>query len=195
MRTFILSLTLSFMIGCQSLTPASVNPIAQPAPVVTHPEPPVHDWLQRVRSTMQLSEEQTQAELQQFSGNKTKQPELLFRYALLNQQLKDRLGWIRARDSLQQLAARPELSAEQLQLAQLLQFHNQSMINADARQARLLGALEERIETLHTTAAALQLSQQQVIELSEKIEALTNLEENMSIRRALTSEPAGTPKK
>ncbi|MEH6822529.1 MAG: hypothetical protein V7629_01300 [Motiliproteus sp.] len=147
--------------------------------------------LNEVERSLTLTEEQAQAELQVLTKGKIDKPNRIFIYALLNQQLKDLPGWIRARDSLQQLSVNSELSAPLLQLVRLLQFHNQSMINADARQTRLLQALREDDEKHQELVAELQLSQQQVIELSNKIEALTNLEKSMSIRRALTTD---TPK-
>ncbi len=167
----------------------------QPDVIGTALDGDLERWLSEVSRLMTLTEEQVQAELQQSVTTKADPPEQLFRYALLNQQLKDWLGWIRARDSLEKLAANPELSASLLALVRLLQFHNQSMINAEARQSRLLSAIQEQDRIQQQHMAELQLRQDQVLELSNKIEALTNLEKSMSIRRALTTDtPKTTPK-
>ena len=145
-------------------------------------------WLSEINRLQALSEAQAQAALPPSFNAKTESPEQLFRYALLNQQLKDRQGWIRARDSLELLSGNTDLSVSMLSLVRLLQFHNQSMINAEARQSRLQGAMQEQDRIQQRQAEELLQSQAQVIELSNKIEALTNLEKSLSIRRALTTD-------
>ena len=150
-------------------------------------------WLSEINRLQALSEAQAQAALPPSFNAKTESPEQLFRYALLNQQLKDRQGWIRARDSLELLSGNTDLSVSMLSLVRLLQFHNQSMINAEARQSRLQGAMQEQDRIQQRQAEELLQSQAQVIELSNKIEALTNLEKSLSIRRALTTDtPQGS---
>lgn len=189
MRGLIMTLMLGLLSGCQQL-PAPAAP-GVPAALDAALNADLEPWLGEISRLMAFSEEQAEAELQQTFTSAAQQPERLFRYALLNQQLKDRLGWIRARDSLQQLSAHADLSMPLLALVRLLEFHNQAMINADSRQTRLLNALQEEQQQRQRLAAELLLSQQQVVELSQKIEALTNLERSMSIRRALTTD---TPK-
>lgn len=186
----VLIMTLTLLSGCQLLThpPAYQIEAALPEVVDAEPNGDLHLWLSEVSRLMALTEEQAEAELQQASKSEATQPQQLFQYALLNQQLKDRLGWIRARDSLKQLAADAELPMSLLSLVRVLQFHNQAMINTDARHSRLLIALQEEDQQQQQLAADLLLSQQQVLELSQKIEALTNLEKSMSIRRALTTD-------
>ncbi|MFT6914699.1 MAG: hypothetical protein ACJAWL_000995 [Motiliproteus sp.] len=193
--TLTLTLTLTLLSGCQILTDlqASKAPAALPEVVEAQTHADLDLWLSELSRLLALNEEQAEAQLQQAVTSQAELPQRLFRYALLNQQLKDRLGWIRARDALQQLAADAQLSLSLLSLVQVLQFHNQAMINADARHTRLLNALQEENLQQQQLAAELRVSQQEVFELSQKIDALTNLEKSMSIRRALTTDtPKGT---
>tara|TARA_R110002095_G_scaffold13454_3_gene17575 strand:- start:2332 stop:2961 length:630 start_codon:yes stop_codon:yes gene_type:complete len=201
MRVFLIRLGAGLMLllgGCQlfsPLAPASallLPPLVEGDTVQARSDVEsrvdLQDWLNQVDRLMVYTGEQAQAELKLFSKDRSESPGLLFYYALLNQQRSELQGWIRARDSLQRLAESPKLSPPVLALVRLLQFHNQSMINADARQTRLLEAQQADAKRLIRLSAELQLNQQQVIELTAKIEALTTLEESMSIRRALTTE-------
>jgi len=184
--------TLLLLGGCQKQVKTenvvATQPVyQQPAPlqVNSHPE-----WSQQLEEIIALSEEQAQLRLQSFGSKKPKEPEMLFRYALLNQQLKDRLGWIRARDSFRLLLTELELPVELQPLITLLLQHNQAMINANARYGRLLQALEQGQEEQQEMADSLLESRAEAAELSEKIRALTNLEKSMSQRRASTTETA-----
>ncbi|MFT5722116.1 MAG: hypothetical protein ACI9W6_002440 [Motiliproteus sp.] len=195
MRVLLSILTLTLLSGCQLLASPEAGEAAAALPEVidTETHADLDRWLSELSRLLALSEEQAETELQQGLSAETERPERLFRYALLNQQLKDRLGWIKARDSLQQLAADAELSLSLRSLVQVLQFHNQAMINTDARHRRLLNALQEQDQQQQRLTAELRVSRQQVFELAQKIEALTNLEKSMSIRRALTTDtPKGT---
>ena len=189
-----ITLMLLLLSGCQAFSQLSLAPVVPLKPAVSGDARAVpsrvdlQEWLKQLDILMAYSGEKAQAELLQLPPVRAESQEMLFRYALLNQQLRGRQGWVRARDSLQQLAESPALSSQELTLVRLLQFHNQSMINADARQARLIESQQADAKRLIRLSDELQSSQQQVVELTAKIEALTTLEESMSIRRALTTE-------
>ncbi|OMH38013.1 hypothetical protein [Motiliproteus sp. MSK22-1] len=180
-----LSLVLSLLLsGCQPLS--TINPVLAPVPAVE--DSIASKWFDQLEQTIDLNEEQAQQQLKEFGGKKPTEAIHLFRYALLNQQLKDRLGWIRARDSLRQLLKNSEVPEKSVALATFLQQHNQAMINANARYTRLLVALEQGQQEQQEMAAALAESQAEAELLSDKIRALTNLEKSVSIRRALTTD-------
>ncbi len=192
MRVLPLMIMLALLAGCKALRETPI-PIQMPLPEVISPVQfrDLPGWLLEVDRLMKLNEEQLQRELQSFADKSPDQPKQLFRYAILNQQLKDRLGWIRARDSLRKLSTSDKLSDDLVLLVQLLQFHNQSMINADARKSRLVSALEEGLQHQQVITEELETSRRQTEQLTEKIKALTNLEKSMSIRRALTTDTPG----
>ena len=180
---FPLCISLLLLSGCQQLV---VNDGSNgPPPRVE--EKVYSDWLGLMAQILSLSDEQLQQQLKAI-GKKPKAPRQLFRYALLNQQLNDRLGWIRARDSLRQLLKSTELSPADRSLLTMLQQHNQAMINAHARYSRLLEALEQGQQEQQQLAQALADSEAKSAQLAQKIRALTNLEKSMSIRRALTTD-------
>jgi len=97
-----------------------------------------------------------------------------FRYALLNQQLNEREGWIRSRDAYRYLLATETLGKELRGLTKLLLKYNQNMINWDTRYSKVQIQLKESE------------AMQQVLE--EKIQAITNLEQSISGRKEQVSE-------
>lgn len=172
MRTSIVLLLL--LIGaCQYL---------EPQPTLVYPEPPetvpdceqivtpsqLAKWLQVVSETEELSPEQALAEIAELDTHMSTRFQR-FRYAVLNQRLHDRAGWIRARDTLRELTEAHSLEVDELRLATMLMQYNQEMINAEARQHQMAKELD-----------ATQLAQRQ---LEQKIQALTSLEQNISIRK------------
>jgi len=131
-------------------------------------------WLRIADLYMELTPTQAQQRLDEL-GDEEKTTLQWYRYALLNQQLNDRAGWIRARDAFRYVLATESLSQELYGLTKLLLKYNQNMINWDARYSKV------KIELKESEAM------QQVLE--EKIQAITNLEQSMSSRKEQTAEP------
>lgn len=158
--------------GCELFQPA-YSPEWQAKPPVVELEQVIY-WLETADSYMQLSPEKAQQRLERIQDAGKGSDVQLFRYALLNQQRLNRNGWVRARDAFRELSTRSSLNAEIQWLARILLAYNQAMINRDDRQDKLTRALGE------SNAARMKLE--------AKIEALTNLEESISIRKGLAEE-------
>ncbi len=141
-------------------------------------------WINYSERFLDMSSAEAETRLAYMPEEKPAEDFRLFHYALLNQQLHTRMGWIRARDSLRLLGER-ELSDELRVLVALLEAHNQQMINFDARQSRLQQQLTELRTQHQQTEQSLQESELRAQQLTQKIEALTQLENSMSIRRNL----------
>lgn len=127
-----------------------------------------HYWLRIADLYMELTPHQARQRLDKIS-DKEKTSLQWFRYGLLNQQLAERAGWIRARDAFRHVLASQNLGQDVKGLVKLLLRHNQSMINWEARYSK----------------ATLQLQESENMQrvLEEKIQAITNLEQNMSSRK------------
>jgi len=100
----------------------------------------------------------------------------LFYYGLLNQQLQTQGAWVQARDSFRELQQQDGLTTEQRQLTGILLTYNQNRINWYQRQSDLLvenAGLEKQ----------LQEAEQNKVLLEQKIQALTDLEADISTRR------------
>ena len=100
----------------------------------------------------------------------------LFYYGLLNQQLQTFDAWAQARDTFRQLHENEELTAEQRQLAGILQSYNQNRINWYQRQGELLKQNAELKQQLSD-------AEQDKLLLEQKIQALTDLEAVISTRK------------
>lgn len=133
-------------------------------------------WLQTAHDYMALSAQQALAEMATLPKDRSA-PFERYRYALLNQQLRDKAGWIRARDTLRILSQDTELDQEFRWLAKLLLDYNQAMINAQARHHQMAWEL-----------ASSQIAQQ---ELRDKIRALTDLEQSISQRKGIVVQGRG----
>jgi hypothetical protein len=131
-------------------------------------------WLRIADLYMELTPTQARQRLDKI-GDEEKTTLQWYRYALLNQQLNDRAGWVRARDAFRYVLATESLSQELYGLTKLLLKYNQNMINWDARYSKV------KIELKESEAM------QQVLE--EKIQAITNLEQSMSTRKEQTVDP------
>lgn len=127
-----------------------------------------HYWLRIADLYMELTPHQAQQRLDQV-GDEEKTSLQWFRYGLLNQQLSNRAGWIRARDAFRHVLASQDLGQDVKGLVKLLLRHNQSMINWEARYSKVSLQLQESE------------GMQRVLE--EKIQAITNLEQNISSRK------------
>lgn len=131
-------------------------------------------WLRIADLYMALTPTQAQQRLDQI-GDEEKTNLQWYRYALLNQQLNNRVGWIRARDAFRRVIASESLSQELYGLTKLLLKYNQNMINWDARYSKV------KIELKESEAM------QQVLE--QKIQAITTLEQSISSRKEQVAEP------
>ena len=100
----------------------------------------------------------------------------LFYHGLLNQQLHTNTAWVQARDAFRALQEDEELTVEQQQLAGILEVYNQNRINWYQRQSDLL---------VDNTRLQQQLreAEQDKLLLEQKIQALTQLEADISTRR------------
>lgn len=151
------------------------RPVTIERPKVTEIEQ-VNYWLETTDRVMAYSPAQALQYLNLYQGTEQRPVTEYdhFRYALLNQQLRERSGWIRARDTLRQLHDSEQLKPELRWLIAILLDYNQRLINAEERR--------------HQMALELDASQREQRELQQKITALTNLEEKMSIRKEQVNE-------
>jgi len=100
----------------------------------------------------------------------------LYLYALLQQQSQNYTAWVKARDAFRQLYTDEELTDSQRQLADIFQTYNQLRINAYQRQSELLNEQASLQQQLQQAAQGKLL-------LEQKIQALTELETDISTRR------------
>lgn len=170
MKHFMVVLILLACAGCESLQPNYYEGWNR-EPTLTAEQR--YYWLRIADLYMELTPSQAQQRLDKIDGEE-KTSLQWFRYALLNQQLNERAGWIRSRDAFRQLLVTENFGDELRGLTKLLLKYNQNMINWDARYNKVQIQLKES-EAL-----------QQVLE--EKIQAITNLEQNISSRKEQVSE-------
>lgn len=100
----------------------------------------------------------------------------LFYHALLNHQLQTNAAWVQARDAFRALQEDDELTVEQRQLAGILEAYNQNRINWYQRHSDLLVDNTRLQQQLRDT-------EQDKLQLEQKIQALTELEADISTRR------------
>jgi len=134
----------------------------------------IENWLTLQSDVDRLSREQAIQALLEIG--RPQDLDQIFHYGLLNQRLGTFGGWTQARDTLQGLAMEPDLTQAQLQLINLLREFNQALINCHVRHQEL-GKENERLRT--AVAEARETS----VDLEQKIQALTELEADMSTRR------------
>jgi len=171
MKCFVVALILLLGAGCSSMQ-RDYYENWEREPVLSAEQR--YYWLRLADLYMELMPAQAQQRLDEI-GDEEKTILQWYRYALLNQQLNDRLGWIRARDAFRYVLASENLSQELYGLTKLLLKYNQNMINWDARYNKV------KIELKESEAM------QQVLE--EKIQAITNLEQSMSSRKEQAIDP------
>lgn len=100
----------------------------------------------------------------------------LYHYALLLQHSQNYAAWVKARDAFRQLYADEGLTESQRQLVDIFQAYNQLRINGYQRQSELLDEQAKLQQQLHKAA-------QDKFLLEQKIQALTELEADISTRR------------
>ena len=153
-----------------------------PPPVVVVAEPPaeaisctsMQRWLHQQQEVSGLDKDEVVEQLVRL--NKPEGIDQLYYYGLLNQQLQTQGAWAQARDSFRELQQKEGLTTEQRQLAGILLVYNQNRINWYQRQSELLvenAGLEKQ----------LQQAEEEKVLLEQKIQALTDLEADISTRR------------
>jgi hypothetical protein len=100
----------------------------------------------------------------------------LYHYALLRQHSQNYAAWVNARDAFRRLNADEGLTESQRQLAGIFQAYNQLRINGYQRRSELLDEQAKLQQQLHKAA-------QDKLLLEQKIQALTELEADISTRR------------
>ena len=100
----------------------------------------------------------------------------LFYHGLLNQQLQTNDAWVQARDAFRVLSEDDELTVEQQQLAGIFEVYNQNRINWYQRQSELL------IENASLLQQLREAGQDKLL-LEQKVQALTELETDISTRK------------
>lgn len=187
MRAIVITLFVSLgLAGCQTFNQSDPGTDLARCQVFKYcdqePLPDLSNWLEVLEEYQQMELEQAEQELKTYS-RPVEESFALYRYGLVNQQLGDRLGWIRARDSFRELVERP-LSPQLLPLVNLLLEYNQKMINADARNSRLIQAVSSTDEQMRALEQELVSQQQSVIKLQQQLEDLKAVEEAISHKRA-----------
>ena len=157
--------------GCNTSPPQQV--VAKPAPELVSYYA-LQQWLKQQQQVTAMHSEEVVAELVKLQ--KPQGADQLFYFGLLNQQLQTYASWTQARDAFRTLQEEKELTAEQRQLASILQQYNQNRINWYQRQAELLTQHQELREEL------VQAEQDKLL-LEQKIQALTDLEAVISTRK------------
>ncbi len=160
--------------ACQSAPPPE-RVEEEPPPVVEFSTTPtLNKWLNRQEQVAGLTPEQVAEELHE-RPRPEEVPEL-FEFALLNHYSQQYEDWIKARDAFRILSTDESLSRGQRQMAALMEAYNQQRINSYQRLEQLSGENDE----LQRQLADAELRK---AELEEKIQALTELEANISTRK------------
>lgn len=171
-RALILLLVgLGTLLGCAAQTPA---PLAGSMPTVVRPSPALERWVNLYSDVDKMESAQVVERLVEID-----RPEgigQLFYFGLLNQQLSNYTSWITARDTFNELESDETLGLPQRQLAGVMRQLNQDKINSYTKQSELAQQLTELQQRL-------QISDEEKVLLQHKIQALTELEADMSTRK------------
>jgi hypothetical protein len=173
MRRILISAVLGLAIlpGCAVSPPVPV--VEQAAPEVIYYSSVQH-WLKLQDEVAAMSVGDTTEELADL--DKPDNAGDLFYHGLLNQQLQTNDAWVQARDAFRTLREDDELTVEQQQLAGILEVYNQNRINWYQRQSDLL------IDNSGLQQQLLEAEQDKLL-LEQKIQALTQLEADISTRK------------
>ena len=167
----VLTIILPLLAGCVAAPPPTV---VAPASPQTIPYSGVQQWLNLRQDVSVMSTEEVVEKLVRV--NSPEGEGQMFYYGLLNQQLQTHGAWVNARDTFRELQQNEDLSTEQRQLANLLQEYNQNRINWYQRQSELLVQNADLKKQLHE-------AEEEKILLEQKIQALTDLEADISTRK------------
>lgn len=169
----VIVLLLATLAGCTVLP-------EQEQPAATPPDPDalayraLRDWLDREQTVAAMEPNEVVTELVKIG--KPGGPDELFYFGLLNQKLKTYASWIQARDAFREVSKATGVTAEQRQLATLLELYNQSRINwyLEYREVQAdFAALQGELDA----------AQQENGLLQQKIQAITDLETSISTRK------------
>jgi hypothetical protein len=134
----------------------------------------VEQWLELERKVAAMSRQDIVARLVRV--NRPESVGQLYYYGLLNHHLETYGAWTLARDSFREVLESEQLSTAQRQLVTVLEAYEQARINAYLERE----ALAEQNQSLRGEAeAARQLNE----ELEQKLQALTELETDISTRK------------
>lgn len=137
-------------------------------------DPSVQDWLDLQQQVSQMNAEEVRLALE---GRTPPQAgRQLFYYGLLRQHSQSYEGWMEARDTFRILHNDEAVTARQRQMAGLLEIYNQQRINWYQQYLQLQAGNEQ-------LQRQLQEAEQEKTQLQQKIEALTELEAQISTRK------------
>jgi len=134
----------------------------------------VEQWLELQRDVADMNTEQIVARLVRV--NRPEGVGQLYYYGLLNHHLNTYGAWTQARDTFRRVQEFEELTEAQRQLVILLEAFNQSRINDYLRQQELL----KQNQAMRQEASA---AAETNAELQQKLQALTELETDISTRK------------
>jgi len=161
----------TLLAGCATAPPPVIVEVPATADVSCAS---MQQWLFQQQKVSGMETDEVVANLVRLS-----QPEgidQLFYYGLLNQQLQTNGAWAQARDSFRELQQSDGLTTEQRQLTGILLAYNQNRINWYQRQSELL------VENAELEKQLQQAEEDKVL-LEQKIQALTDLEADISTRK------------
>ena len=166
-----LVLSLVLLAGCVAAPPPTQ---ATPPSPETIPYSSVQQWLNLQQEVSVMDTEEVVENLVRV--NTLEGIGQLFYYGLLNQQLPTHGAWIHARDTFRELQEHEDLTIEQRQLAAILQEYNQNRINSYQRRGELL------VQNIHLKKQLHEAKEEKIV-LEQKIQALTDLEADISTRK------------
>jgi len=136
--------------------------------------PSVKQWLKLQQEVEAMDETEVMSRLAE--ADKSDGARQLYYSGVLNQRLQDYGAWTVARDAFQKLQENEQLPIPQRQLASIFRQYNQNRINS-----------YQRYNTLHEEYTQLQRELEQAEKdkelLEQKIQALTEVEATISIRK------------
>ena len=169
-RSLGLSLAVCLLVACVASDPA---PIVD-GPAVESSEQAVQRWLLLHGEVAATDSDEAVEKL--VTLERPENEEALYYFALLNQRLESYGAWVLARDAFSELEASEALFPAQRQLAFIMRQHNQGRINSYLRIRDLVKSNAQLQEQQRTT-------EQDRLQLQQKIETLTELEADISTRR------------
>ena len=173
LSSIVLTIILPVLAGCVTAPPPAVVAPAPASPQAI-PYSSVRQWLNLQQEVSAMSTEEVVEKLVRV--NRPEGKGQLFYYGLLNQQLQTHGAWVNARNTFRELQQNEDLSTEQRQLTAVLQEYNQNRINWYQRQSELLVQNADLKKQLHE-------AEEEKILLEQKIQALTDLEADISTRK------------
>ncbi len=169
-RLLLMAAMATMLPGCVMTEPA---PIVD-SEVVESPAEAVQRWLLRHGEVAAITPDEAVKKLVEIE--RPTDEDALFYYGLLNQQLQSYGAWVLARDAFSELEKRQQLFPGQRQLTLIMREYNQNRINSYLRVRDLIRESAQLQQELRST-------EEQRLLLEQKIQALTELEADISTRR------------